>query len=387
MKSFFLNYLAKAASLKKVLPAQEIDVKADLIVGHDGTWPGLMPAWEKNNYQLCKENKTIFTVDHAYPAPNETERIRQKELSIISEKKGCLLYNHGEGVLHQILAEKEIPQPGMIIVGADGHVATAGAFGALAFAVSPEQLVPVLASGYYRLKVPETVTFSLEGKPKKAVMARDVALYLIGEQESLIRGRAVCLTGSYITNCSLESKMTICNLLPEAGAVTAFILPATMADPEDRIDVDVTGIVPMIAVPSSPTAVKKVHELSGIKIDVAVIGGCSSGRLEDMLVTAKALKGTTVHNSVTMIVTPASRRVANEMDRLGLSATIRNSGAIIMPPGCGSCPGKHFGILAPNDIAITTTIRNSAGRMGSAEAQIYLASPLTVVKAAVKGVI
>jgi 3-isopropylmalate/(R)-2-methylmalate dehydratase large subunit len=181
--------------------------------------------------------------------------------------------------------------------------------------------------------------------------------------------------------------MTICNLLPEAGVVTAFIVPKDSEEEGTLINISVGSIEPMTAVPPEPTSVKPLKDLAGKKITVAIIGGCSAGRLEDMKVAAEVLKGKSVHPEVTLIITPASSKIANEMDQLGLTSILRSGGAVIMPPGCGPCPGKHFGILSSTDVAITTTIRNSPGRIGAKEAEIYLASPLSVAQAAIKGVI
>ncbi|NLI92831.1 MAG: 3-isopropylmalate dehydratase [Peptococcaceae bacterium] len=384
---FFLHSLAKAASLPEVVSGQEISVKADLILGHDGTWPKMLSVWKQGECRMADGLKALFTVDHAFPAPTVQDRAMQQEMADVCQEKNCLIYNHGEGVLHQVVAEKENIIPGMIIVGADGHVATSGAFGALAFSVSPEGLVPVLETGNYSLKVPDVVTIYLEGQLKPDTMARDVALYILGAHGTEIKGKAIALRGSYLEKANSDSKMTICNLLPEAGVVTAFIVPMDSEAEGNIIHIDVGFIEPMVAVPPEPTSVSPLKDLAGKKVSVAIIGGCSAGRLEDITAAASVLKGQTVHPDVTLIVTPASSQVANEMDQIGLTTILRNSGAVIMPPGCGPCPGKHFGVLSSNDVAITTTIRNSPGRIGAKEAEIYLASPLSVAQAAIKGVI
>ncbi|HBV68798.1 MAG TPA: 3-isopropylmalate dehydratase, partial [Clostridiales bacterium] len=184
----------------------------------------------------------------------------------------------------------------------------------------------------------------------------------------------------------IDSKMTLCNLLPEAGVVTAVIVPKDSEEEGTVISINVGSIEPMLAVPPESNSVIPLKNMAGKKITVAIIGGCSAGRLEDMIVVADVLKGQSVHPEVTLIVTPASNKIVNEMDQRGLTSILRSSGAVIMPPGCGPCPGKHFGVLAPNDVAITTTIRNSPGRIGAKEAEIYLASPLSVALAAIKGV-
>lgn len=384
---FFLQSLAKAASLTQVIPGQEINLKVDLILGHDGTASKLLKAWKNSEFKKAPGNKVLLTIDHAYPAPTIQERILHQELFNVSKDKGIRLYNHGEGVLHQVVIEEETLWPGMIIVGADGHVATSGAFGALAFSLTPEQLVQPLETGYVSYMVPEVVTISLENQLQTNVMARDIALYLLGNYGQAIKGKAVALTGSYLDQATLASKMTLCNLLPEGGANTAFVLPPLEKAVGEAYQIDVNIIEPMIAIPPAPTNVLPVKDLEGKKITVAIIGGCSAGRIEDIMACATIFKGRTLPPEVTLIITPASRRIANEMDKRGLTSLLRKSGAVITPPGCGPCPGKHFGLLSPQDVAITTTIRNSPGRIGAEDAEIYLASPITVATSALKGVI
>jgi 3-isopropylmalate/(R)-2-methylmalate dehydratase large subunit len=382
---YFMHFLAKAASLSKVVAGQEISVKADLILGHDGTWPKMLSVWKQREYRMAVGNKVLISVDHAFPAPTVQDRVLQQEIAEVCKEKKCQLYNHGEGVLHQIVAENVDIQPGMIIVGADGHVATSGALGAIAFSVSSEGLVPVLETGFYNLKVPEVVTIYLDGGLRPETMARDIALYILGTYGQTLKEKAVALRGSFLKSASVDSKMTICNLLPEAGVVTAFIVPEDSEEEGTVIRINIDSIEPMLAIPPEATFVNPLKDLTGKKISVAILGGCSAGRMEDMTAAAEVLKGQSVHPDVTLIVTPASSKIANEMDQLGLTAILRNSGAIIMPPGCGPCPGKHFGILSPSDVAITTTIRNAPGRIGAIEAEIYLASPLSVARAAISG--
>lgn len=383
---YIMHYLAKAASLPEVVIGQEISLKADLLLGHDGTLPKILSIWKQGEYKMATDNKFLITVDHAFPAPTVQDRVNQQEMAEVCKDKKCQLYNHGEGVLHQVVAENIDFQPGMIIVGADGHVSTSGAFGAIAFSVSPEGLVPVLETNNYNLKVPDVVTIYLDGELRTETMARDVALYILGTYGHDVQGKAVALRGSFLDNASIDSKMTLCNLLPEAGVVTAVIVPKDSEEEGTVISINVGSIEPMLAVPPESNSVIPLKNMAGKKITVAIIGGCSAGRLEDMIVVADVLKGQSVHPEVTLIVTPASIKIVNEMDQRGLTSILRSSGAVIMPPGCGPCPGKHFGILAPNDVAITTTIRNSPGRIGAKEAEIYLASPLSVALAAIKGV-
>ena len=385
MTDFFYKNLARCARVLEIFSGQDIEVEVNLVLAHDGTGPKLLKLWNPEE-RVFDGRRVVFTVDHAFPAPTPQDRAFQKEFAEFSRVQGCVLYNRGEGVLHQVVAERLSLCPGMIIAGADGHVATAGAFGALAFALTPEALIPVMKTGKLKLKVPDVLSVHLDGTLNQGVLPRDVALYLSWKLGDQIRGKAIALSGSLVKGLSDAGRMTICNFLPEAGAVTAFVVPLG-EESQDSITLYANEIEAMIAVPPSPTDIRFVHELEGTPITMAIAGGCSAGRLEDMEVIAEVLREKSVHPEVTFIITPASRQVAKEMDNKGLSALIRDRGAIIMPPGCGPCPGKHFGVLAAGDVAITTTIKNTPGRIGSNQASIYLASPQTVARAAVKGVI
>jgi 3-isopropylmalate/(R)-2-methylmalate dehydratase large subunit len=385
MADFLYKNLAQSAGVTEVFPGQEIEIEVDLALAHDGTGPKLLKLWNSED-QVFDGRRVVFTVDHAFPAPTPEDRVFQREFAEFSKAKGCVLFNQGEGVLHQVVAEKLSLWAGMIIAGADGHVATSGAFGAIAFALTPETLVPVLKTGKLKIKVPEIVTFEIGGELPTNVSGRDLAFHLIGKFANQINGKAVLLQGSFFTQVSDATRMTLCNILPEAGAVTAVILPSGEEETE-VLQIDARQVEPMVAIPPGPTSVKPLKDVAGTKISVAIAGGCSAGRIEDMEVIAEVLTGHSVYPDVTFVITPASRQVAQEMDDKGLTTILRNRGAIIMPPGCGPCPGKHFGVLAPDDVAITTTIRNSPGRIGAKEAQIYLASPRSVARAAIKGYI
>ena len=382
---FFYNNLARSAGTTEILAGQEIEVEVNLVLAHDGTGPKLLKLWNPAERVLDGRN-VVLTVDHAFPAPTPQDRAFQKEFAAFSKVQGCVLFNQGEGVLHQVIAERLSLWPGMIIAGADGHVATAGAFGALSFALTPEELIPVLKTGTLKLKVPTLLSIQLDGALNEGVLPRDVALYLSWKLNDQIKGKAVALSGSLVNGLSDAGRMTICNFLPEIGAITAFVAPLG-EDDRPNFTLYAHEIEAMIAVPPSPNEVRFVRELEGTTVTMAIAGGCSSGRLEDMEIIAEVLKEQSVHPDVTFVITPASREVAKEMDNRGLSALIRDRGAIIMSPGCGPCPGKHFGVLTEGDVAITTTIKNTPGRIGSSQADIYLASPRTVAQAAVKGVI
>jgi len=402
MTDFFYRQLAKASNQEKVNPGQAISIKIDLALAHDGTGPEILknlssmgPIDTKSQDKPgCR--RILFTLDHSFPAPTIPAREFQRNISLFAKDHNIRLFKNGEGVLHQVVAEEEKLWPGMIIVGADGHVATAGAFGAIAFSVSPKEFAKEMFTGLHRINVPEQIIISIEGEKKDYIMARDIAMHIVHNYGSAIKGRAVLLTGSTIDKLSSSEKMSVCNFLPEGGVVTALILPREEIKAEEtkqeyikqkiiKIAINSNEIVPMVAVHGNPPRFIRPSALGSEKISMAIAGGCSSGRLDDMQVIAEILKKNKVHPNVTFIITPGSRNVMEKMDKLNISSTLRNAGAIIMPPGCGPCPGKHFGVLCDNDIAITTTISNKPGRIGAQGAKIYLASPLTTALSAVNG--
>ncbi len=213
---------------------------------------------------------------------------------------------------------------------------TAGAYGALAFPLTAEEIIPVLTSGKLELKVPEQLVIELTGDlPLGGVLARDVALYLMERLGAELKGKVVAFTGSIIRELSAPGRMALCNILPEVGVVTAFVVPANEEAGTVNYRFDVSGIEAMLAVPPKPTNIRPAKELSGEKINVGIAGGCSAGRLEDIEVIAEVLWGKLVHPNVTFIITPASQAVTTAMDEKGLSALLRLSGAVIMPPGYG----------------------------------------------------
>lgn len=384
MNSFFYRQLAKATQNGDVGPGQIISLKVDLALAHDGTGPEILDIFNRNGKRVSENSRVLITLDHCFPAPTVEDRQFQKEMQVFARRNNFNLYKNGEGVLHQVVAEEESLWPGMIIIGADGHVATAGAFGAIAFSVEPESFVEAVSEGIYQVSVPEQIVIGLEGDPRPHVLARDIALFLMHEFAESIAGKAVVLTGSTIDKMNISEKMTLCNLLPESKAKTVLVLPQGEQEAAD-VTADTRNIHPMIALPTVPPDIVRAGSCHNQKITAAIAGGCSSGRLDDMKMIAQVLSKNEVHQDVTFIITPGSRSIMGSMDKMDLSTILRNSGAVIMPPGCGPCPGRHLGVLSEDDVAIATITRNSPGRIGSSAAKIYLASPLTVALSAVHG--
>ncbi len=384
MSGFFYRQLAKASSQEQVTVGQDIRLSVDLALAHDGSGPEILELFKKNRCEINSRCRILLTLDHCFPAPTIKDREFQREISDFARQHNIHLYKNGEGVLHQVVVEEESLWPGMIVVGADGHVATAGAFSSIAFSVSPADFVDAICSGFHSVVVPEQVIIALAGEPAQTVLARDIGMYLMSCYGDQIRNKAVLLSGSLIEKLTMSEKMSICNFLPEAGVATALVLPQGEEYKPDIV-IESKTIPPMAAVPGEPPAFSRVAALPAENITVAIAGGCSSGRLDDMQVIAEVLAKKEVHPDVTFIITPGSRNVMESMDKLKISSVLRNAGAVIMPPGCGPCPGKHFGLLCDSDTAITTTIRSNPGRIGASGARIYLASPLTVACSAVNG--
>ena len=176
MTEFFYRQLAKASLQEKVIPGQDIDLKVDLALAHDGSGPEILRLFKQKEYKLNHRCRVLITLDHSFPAPTVKDREFQREISEFARKYDVHLYKNGEGVLHQVVAEEESLWPGMIIVGADGHVATAGAFGGIAFSVSAGAFLNVMCSGYHKISVPEQVVIALEGKPAPAVIPTDIRI-------------------------------------------------------------------------------------------------------------------------------------------------------------------------------------------------------------------
>jgi 3-isopropylmalate/(R)-2-methylmalate dehydratase large subunit len=384
LADYLYKHLAAASGKANVAPGDEIRLHVDLALGHDGSGPKVMELMQQRPGESIKSDKVVFTLDHAFPAPTVEMRKFHNAFTKLATENGFTLYNHGEGVLHQVIAEKESLAPGMIVAGADGHVATAGAFGVIGFALSAGQLVQLLYEGTLPMTVPEALVVDLEGTANPKVFARDIAMHLVHEHGDLLKGKAVLFQGKALSGMSISEKMSLCNYLPEGGAATALVLPVEESG-TPSLTLNLDAIEPMILRPGEASSFAKVKEVAGKEVTMAIAGGCSSGRMSDMEIIAEVLKDRRIPETLTFVITPASAEVATQMDKQDISGVLRKAGAVIMPPGCGPCPGKHFGLLSDDDVAVTTTIRNTPGRIGSVQGKIYLASPLTVALTAVAG--
>ncbi len=316
-------------------------------------------------------------------------------------------FDVGRGICHQVLPEEGFALPGKIIVGADSHTTTHGAFGAFACGIGRSEVASIWALDELWFRIPETIRIIINGKLPEGVYAKDVVLYItgkIGSDGALYK--SIEFSGSTVKGFSIDSRMVLTNVAAEMGAKNAWMEPDavtlnylkdrareefkvvtsdTDANIEKKFEFNVQDITPQIAVPHEVDNVHPVEEYIGMKFNEGFIGTCTNGRLEDLMIAAEILKGSKISPDVRLIVIPASREIYSEAAERGYLKVFSEAGAQILSPGCGPCLGAHMGVLAPKEKALSTANRNFKGRMGSPEGEIYLASPATVAVSCIKG--
>jgi homoaconitase/3-isopropylmalate dehydratase large subunit len=333
-------------------------------------------------------NKIAMVSDHNIPCSSVNSRIQHKTLQSFADEYGVHYYGRSEGVIHQVISEEKLYKQGDIIVGADSHTCTAGAYGVVAIPVGSTELAAVMALGKIDFEVPMTNVISINGKLNTGVYAKDIILHVIGMfGTNGFTDEAVVFTGDVILGLTNDEKMTIANMMIEMGAMIGYIDQGDeeIGEVAKIYEIAAESIVPCVACPSSPGNVKPVSEVAGVKINQAVLGSCTNGRYSDMKIAADIIRGRKIAPGVNMIVIPGSKNIVDMMDENGLTKLFRDAGAIVTNPGCGPCFGAHQGLLNYDDVAVSSTNRNFPGRMGHKDANIYLASPRIVAESAVLG--
>lgn len=383
------KYLAKAAELERVQVGDDITVKVDLAIAHDVTGPMAVDQFKRIGIsEVFDREKVVFVIDHIIPAATPEAKICHNALTSFSLDYGVKVYSRAEGVIHQIIAENHRLERGSVLIGADSHTCTAGAYGALAIPVGATELAATMATGTIDLEVPETFEIRLEGKLTPGVYAKDVILHLIGRfGTNGFTDKAVIYSGSLIDQLTLDDKMTISNMGIEMGTMISYFadLEQPIGPVKEVYSFKAEEIPSSVACPPNPGNVVQTEQVKGTKITQVVIGSCTNGRLSDMKAAAEVLKENHVADGVTLIVVPASKEIAQQMDDQGLTRIFREAGGIVTNPGCGPCFGAHMGLLAAGDVAVSTTNRNFPGRMGHREGKVYLASPRLAAESAVAG--
>ena len=382
------RYLAKAAGVEEAKAGQDLSCKVSYVAAHDVTAPIAIDMFRKIGVKkVFDPDRVALIVDHIYPANSEKARNNVWTMKDFADEFGVHLYHRGEGVIHQLMYEKHRAQPGELVVIADSHTGTCGGYGAVGVGVGSTELAAAMATGKLDLEVPQVIQIYLTGKRRSNVFGKDLILYL-GSQfgTDYLVDRALLFTGPGIDDLSVAERMTVCNMGIELGAmITLFGTTEKEPDTLEVKEIDLGSLEPQIARPFSPANVVPVREVAGTPVTQVVVGSCTNGRLNDMEQVAKAFEGKHVHPDVNTLVVPASKDILDEMEKRGWCKIIRDAGATVLNPGCGSCFGAHEGLTSERDTVVSTTSRNFPGRMGSMKAKIYLASPATAAATALAG--
>ncbi len=367
--------------------------------------------------------RLAIALDHAVPAPTTQHAQNHAEVrQFVAEQGIANFFEVGRGICHQVLSEEAIVLPGQLILGADSHTTHFGWMGAFGAGVGRSEVAALWATGELWLRVPESMRVVLQGELPLGVTAKDFALRVIGDlgADGGIY-TSIEFSGSGIEAMTIESRMVLPNMMAEMGAKNAYLTPdmavfdwltprlarrtgrplegcrmqieagALYPDPDARYIAeyryDAAALEPYVACPHSVDRVVPLSQVAGTHVHQAFLGTCTNGRLEDLAAAAAVVKGRRVASGMRFLVIPASSQVLQEAMRLGYIQTLVEAGAIIGVPGCGPCMGNHMGVPAPGEVTISSANRNFQGRMGTREAEIYLASPAVVAASAISGAI
>ena len=415
--------LARAAGLPEVVAGQIVDAVPDVVLSHDNT-SAIARIFRALGVERVKyPERLAIALDHAVPAPTTVHATNHADARKFADEQGVAnFFEVGRGICHQVLSEEAVVLPGQLILGADSHTTHFGWMGSFAAGVGRSEVAAIWATGELWLRVPESIKITVTGTLPPGVTSKDLCLKIIGD-----RGAdgglyaSVEFHGGGIHALSVESRMVIPNMMAEFGVKNAWL------EPDDRIfewlsprlakrtgmdivdcrlqiagsaiypdseagyaahyDYNAEALEPYVACPHRVDNVKPLSQVRGTRVQQAFIGTCTNGRIEDLAAAAEILRGQKLARGTRLLVIPASSQVLSEALARGYIHSFVEAGAVIGIPGCGPCMGNHMGVPAPGEVTISTANRNFRGRMGTREAEIYLASPAVVAASAIKGVI
>ncbi len=407
--------LARASGKPQVSPDDVIFANVDKVMLHDVSGPGVIKVFEKLKNQgisvdkLWDPTKVWVAEDHFVPSADKVSAENIVKLSNFTKKYGIekhFKYGMGQyGICHTLSHEEALVMPGDVYVGGDSHTNTTGALGAFACGLGHTDIAYVLLNGKIWFKVPETYYFKINGKLPDHVMAKDLILKIIGDIGT--DGgtyRTMQFGGSGVDEMSVQSRLTLCNMTTEAGAKNGIVEPdqkvidyltsrgatnVNLVNGDDDaeyakvFEYESSEMEPLVAKPFSPDNITVVREAPSVELDKSYIGSCTGAKYEDLVAVAKILKGRKV--KIRTEILPAAISIYQRAMENGLLKIFLDAGATIGPPTCGACCGAHMGVLAKDEICISTTNRNFPGRMGHIESQTYLSSPLVAAASAVTG--
>jgi 3-isopropylmalate dehydratase large subunit len=392
---------------RKVKVGELVLANLDYMMTHDNTSPLAIKAWKDVGKPIKNKDKIVIHFDHAYPAPSLAAANAQKMIVDFMKDQGIKNFYH-QGVCHQVMIEEGFVKPGNIIIGGDSHSNTYGAFGAFAAGFGSTEIGIAWITGKTWFRIPETIHIKLEGKMKPGVYAKDVMIYVVGKiGMNGATYMSMEFSGSYIDNLPMHERIIFPNMSTEAGAKCGLIavddktieflknetsakgpferIKAVSPRYSKEIKIDVSKLEPQVACHPIVDNVKAISKVEGLPIDEVFIGTCTNGRIEDLEEAAKILDGKKVSRFTRLIITPASRKVFEKAVEKGLVSIFNQAGATVTGTGCGACIGRHGGLLGEKERAFTTMNRNFIGRMGSADAEIYLGSPAAAAATAING--
>ena len=413
--------LARATGQKAVKAGDVVEPKVSLAMSHENAAlvinqfleiykdTGLKP-------KVWDPDKIAIILDHRVPAESAKTATNQKKIrEFVAAQKIKKFHDiRGDegGICHQILPENGYVLPGTVVVGTDSHTTSHGALGAFSFGIGATEMASVWALGrVLNVEVPKTIKVVAKGKFGRYVLPKDFILYLIGKISAEgANFKVLEYHGPTIQKMPTSGRLTVANMSVEAGATSGIFPPDEETlrylreeakvkgpidifgpDPEAEydqvIEINVSEIEPMVACPHTVDNVKPVSQVGRVKVDQIVIGSCTNGRLDDLAVAARLLKGKKIARGTRMLVFPASFRIYQQALQLGYIADLVKAGAVVMNPGCGCCLGVHEGALGDGEVALSTTNRNFKGRMGNPKAEVYLCSPAVAAASALTGYI
>ena len=393
---------------REVSAGEIVVTEVDYVFAHDASGPLTLDQLKTLNISKpAHPDRTILILDHAVPSPNSTISNNQARLRKWAKETGSRFSEAGEGICHQVMAEN-YASPGQVVLGTDSHTVTAGALGAFATGMGATDIAVAIGLGKTWLRVPESIKIEVEGALQPGVYAKDVILTAIGKLG--VEGanyKALEFVGETISKMRIDERLTLSNMAVEAGAKVGLISsdattkkylesrgrgknvqqisPDKNAEYEREMTIEAENVEPTVAFPDNVDNVKPVSEAAGLEMQQVFIGSCTNGRLQDLQIAAKILKGKHVSPNIRLIVTPASRETLILAMQDGTIEALVQAGASVTPPGCGVCFGALGGVPADGERILTTTNRNFLGRTGNPNAGTYLASPATAAATALKG--
>jgi len=401
--------LAAHCGREKVTPGEFVNVKVDFIVSNDITAPLAIKEFRRLGVgRVFDPNRIVMLPDHFCPNKDIRSAEQAKAMHEFVREYGLLYFEVGRmGIEHVLLPEQGLVLPGEVVIGADSHTCTYGALGAFATGMGSTDIAVAMATGEIWMKVPPTIRFVYHGKPGRWVGGKDLILYTIGNIG--VDGALYStmeFTGDAIDALPMDGRFTMANMAIEAGGKAGvFRVDGTTQEyvrrrakrayqvyqPDDdaeyarTIEYDVSKLEPQVAFPHLPSNTRPVSQAGNIKIDQAVIGSCTNGRIDDLRLAAKVLKGKGVNEETRCIVIPGTQQVYLDAMSEGLIEIFIKAGAVVSTPTCGPCLGGYMGVLAAGERCVSTTNRNFVGRMGSPQSEVYLANPAVAAASAVLG--